>query len=319
MLYDRGAEPLPRICLVVPPAGAVVTMVWGLLILTMAGASQPPASSNESEFSQHLTTVRSQLANPALDLGRREVIAQDMAGTLDRAAQAASDPNVRRKRWDEAIQLLDQFTRENPEAGMARTLRFQASVFRWAQAQTWMRPLAFDPSNAKHRERAIALLDDATQRLKSIAAPGDHTTLGENIRFRRARSWPTAPSLIPRARRAGNSSGPSARSAGTARQGGRPDRLLGTRCAAELLFHGGHLDEARRALDAALQAKPAPPEDQVLSVRVQLLDAAGQFDEALRAVEDSKLDPGGKGLWRVRIRLAQARPRPGRPRTCPDP
>ena len=66
---------------------------------------------SDAELSQHLTVVRTQIANPAIDLVRREGLAQDMAATLDRAAQAAADPEVRRQRWGEAIDLIDDSPR----------------------------------------------------------------------------------------------------------------------------------------------------------------------------------------------------------------
>ena len=172
-------------------------MVWGILVVTMAAAAQQPAPVSEAELSQHLTTVRAQLVNPALDLGRRETLAMDMAATLDRAAQSASDPELRRKRWGEAIDLIDRFTRENPDAGLVRQLRFQAAVFRWAQAQTWVRAVAFEPANPRHRERAIALLDDAIERLRAISTIGDRTTLGENLRFRLAQALADRAELEP--------------------------------------------------------------------------------------------------------------------------
>jgi hypothetical protein len=280
-------------------------MVWGILVVTMAAAAQQPAPMSEDELSQHLTTARAQLANPALDLGRRESLALDMAGTLDRAAQSAADPELRRKRWGEAIELIDQFTRANREAGLERQLRFQAAVFRWAQAQTWARAAAFEPANPRHRERAIALLDDTIERLRSISAIGDRTTLGENLRFRLAQAMADRAELEP--------SG----SEGRRRREGEAMDLLETPATelglagywhllkAELLLRTGNPAEARRELDAALQAKPAPPEDEILAVRIPLLIGEKQFAGAAQAIDAARLEAAVKGLWRVRVRLAQ--------------
>ena len=63
--------------------------------------------------------------------------------------------------------------------------------------------------------------------------------------------------------------------------------------------------EAGQDLDAALQAKPAPPEAEVLAVRVPMRIEQKQFAEAMQAVDASHLDGPVKGLWKVRIRLAE--------------
>ena len=64
-------------------------------------SAQQPAPMSDAELSQHLTTVRAQIANPTLDLGRREELAQDMAaharsggavGGRPRGAPAAAGP-----------------------------------------------------------------------------------------------------------------------------------------------------------------------------------------------------------------------------------
>src|SRR5947207_9848595 len=109
-------------------------VAWGWIVVVPAAAAQEPVS--DAELSRHLTTVRSQVADRALDPNRRGELVLDMAATLDRAAQAARDPESRRRRWTEAIDLLDRFTRQNPDVALVRQLRFQAAVFRWAQAQT---------------------------------------------------------------------------------------------------------------------------------------------------------------------------------------
>jgi hypothetical protein len=280
-------------------------MVWGILVVTMAAAAQQPAPMSDAELSQHLTTVRAQLVNPALDLGRREALAQDMAGTLDRAAQSTVDPEVRRNRWGEAIDLIDQFTRANPEAGLERQLRLQAAVFRWAQARTWIRAAAFEPANTRHPERAIALLEDAIERLRSISAFGDRTTLGENLRFRLAQAMADRAEIEP-----AGSEGRRRRENEAMDLLEKPPTELGLAgfwhlLKAELLLRTGNPAEARRQLDAAIQAKPAPPEDEILAVRIPLLIGEKQFAEALRAIEGSHLEAAVKGLWRVRIDLAQ--------------
>lgn len=280
-------------------------MVWWILVVTMAAAVQQPAPLSDAELSQHLTTVRAQLANPALDLGRRESLAQDMASTLDRAAQSAADAELRRQRWGEAIELLDQFTRANPEAGLERALRLQAAVYRMEQARTWIQASAFEPANPRHRERAAALLDDAIERLRAISVLGDRTTLGENLRFRLAQALANRSELEPE-----GSEGRRRRENEAVDLLEKPPAELGLAgywrlLKADLLLRMGKPAEARRELEAALQTRPAPPEDEVLSVRIPLLIVEKEFAPALQAIEGSRLEAAVKAWWRVRVRLAQ--------------
>lgn len=280
-------------------------MVWSILVVTMAAAAQQPAPVSEAELARHLATVRAQLANPALDLGRRETLAQDMAATLDRAAQSSPDAEARRTRWGEAIDLLDQFTRANPEAGLERALRLQAAVYRMEQARTWIQASAFEPTNPGHRERAMALLDDAIQRLRAISAFGDRTTLGENQRFRLSQALANRAELEPE-----GSDGRRRRENEAMDLLEKPPAELGLTgywhlLKADLLLRMEKPAESRRELDAAVQTKPPPPEDEVLEVRIPLLMGGKQFADAMQTVESSHLEVAAKALWRIRVRLAQ--------------
>ena len=285
-----------------------------LVVAAAAMAQQQPLS--DSELSQHLTVVSTQIADTTIDPVRREELALDMAATLDRAAQSAADPEVRRQRWAQAIDLLDRFGRDNPDLPLARQLRFQAAVFRWAQAQTWRQAAAFQPGDATNRDRAVAMLDDAIGRLRSVSSLGDRTTLGENLRFRLAQALADRADLEP---------------------AGSPERRRGETEAMELLqqpatelglagyWHLLRADLARRTgdpavaakeLDEAAKSKPAPPEPDLFDVRIPLQIGQKQFDEAVRTVDGSHLDAAMKGLWRVRIRLAElAGPPEGADRT----
>ena len=173
----------------------MVAEFWGLLVIVAAAVAQEPL--NEAELSRHLTVVRTQIADVTIDPLRREQLALDMAATLDRAAQSVTDPDVRRRRWALAIELLDRFSKEYPDLPLARQLRFQAAVFRWAQAQTWLHARAggarrFPVSRASHcpgrrRDRALA----------PVSSIGDQTTLGENLRFRLAQALADRAELDP--------------------------------------------------------------------------------------------------------------------------
>ena len=119
-------------------------------------AAQEPMA--DDELARHLTTIRSQIENVTIDLARREELALEMAATLDRAAQSSPDSDVRRRRWSEAIELLDWFLKANPDPPRERQLRFQAAVLRWAQGtklvETGLSWPATIPNRARGRRRA---------------------------------------------------------------------------------------------------------------------------------------------------------------------
>src|SRR5438132_11582162 len=138
---------------------------WVRIALALASTATAQEPATDAELSRHVTTVRTQIADPALDPNRRGELVLELAGTFDRAAQSAPDPEARRRRWAEAIDLLDRFAREHPDLTLVRQLRFQAAVYRWAQAQTWLQLAPFEPRDPAPRERAATLLDDAIERL----------------------------------------------------------------------------------------------------------------------------------------------------------
>jgi tetratricopeptide (TPR) repeat protein len=281
---------------------------WGALIVAAAALAQQPLS--DSELSQHLTVVSSQIADPTIDPVRREELALDMAATLDRAAQSAGDPEVRRQRWAQAIDLLDRFSRENPDLPLTRQLHFQAAVFRWAQAQTWRQAMLFQPDDSKIRERAIALLDDSIVRLRAVSSIGDRTTLGENLRFRLAQALADRADLAP-----ADSSDRRARETEAMELLQKPATELGLAgywhlLRAEIARKTGDPSVAAKELDEAAKSKPAPPEHDLFDVRIPLEIGQKRFAEAVKAVDGSHLDVPLKGLWKVRIDLSELTPMP---------
>ncbi|MGP0067575.1 MAG: tetratricopeptide repeat protein [Isosphaeraceae bacterium] len=279
------------------------TGLWGALVVAAAAMAQQPLS--DSELSQHLTVVSTQIADPTIDPVRREELALDMAATLDRGAQSVADPEVRRRRWAQAIDLLDRFSRDNPDLPLSRQLRFQAAVFRWAQAQTWRQAMLFQPGDSKLSERAIALLDDAITRLRSVSSIGDRTTLGENLRFRLAQALADRADLAPAdspERKAGEAEAMELLK--------KPATELGLAgywhlLRADLARKTGDASTAVKELDEAARSKPAPPEPDLFDVRIPLQIAQKQFAEAMKAVDGSHLDAPMKGLWKVRLDLAE--------------
>src|SRR5262249_43321169 len=146
---------------------------------------------------------------------------------------------------------------------LARQLRFQAAVFRWAQAQTWLQEAPFDPRDPKPREGAATLLDDAIERLRSLRDAGDRTALGENLRFRLAQALADRAELEP-----AGSADRRPREAEALDLLQRPATepgLLGYAhlLKADLLRRVGEPAEAAKELDAAARSQPAPPEREI--------------------------------------------------------
>ena len=162
---------------------AWLALLFLLLVPSLAPARggsiaqfQNPA--DDAELERHLTTVREQIGNSFLELARREELALEMAGTLDRAAQAATEPEKRRHRWAQAVELLDKFLVDALEPPRRREIQFQAGVYRWATAQSWLNAAEVAPADPKPRQEAVAALDDAIERFRSVGGGGDNPALG---------------------------------------------------------------------------------------------------------------------------------------------
>jgi tetratricopeptide (TPR) repeat protein len=281
----------------------VVAGLWSLLVVATAAVAQEPL--NDAELSQHLTVVRTQIADVTIDPVRREQLALDMAATLDRAAYSIANGEVRRQRWAQSIDLLDRFNHEHPNLPQSRQVRFWAAVYRMAQGQSWLDASHFEPRDSRLRDRAVALLDDSIERLRSLSVIGDRTSLGENLRYRLAEALAERAELEP---------------AGSADRRARETEAMGILqqpatevglagywhlLRADLARRMGQPQEAEKELDAAARTKPAPSERALFEVRVPLRLGQKQFAEAIQAVDASHLDPPMKGLWRVRIHLAE--------------
>ena len=166
--------------------------------LSVAGLAFAQVRMDDDELARHLTTIRSQIENVTIGLGRREELALEMSATLDRAGQSSSDASVRRHRWSEAIELLDWFLKENPDPPRERQVRFQAAVLRWAQGRSWIETgLLLGPDDQKPRQEAVAALDNAIERFRSLAGGGNNPALVENLRFRLAEALADRADLEP--------------------------------------------------------------------------------------------------------------------------
>jgi len=276
---------------------------WWLAALALAAAAQELSA--DDELARHLTVVRDQIENLTLDVSRREELTLEMASTLDRAAQSSTNPEARRRRWSQAIELIDWFLNRDPDPPRERQLRFQAGVFRWAQARSWLDAGAVAPGDPNPRQQAVAALDDAIERFHSVAGGGNNPTLAANLRFRLAEALADRADLEP-----AGSAGRRSRESEALDLLDQPAAELGLAgywhlLKADLLRRAGKPADARKELDAAAGSKPPPPAREVVDVRVPLLLDEKKFSEAISSVESSQLEGPVKALWMVRVRLAQ--------------
>jgi hypothetical protein len=171
------------------PASVILRAVApGLLMLGYHGPLLARELSASDELAQLLATLKRKAEDVTLAIGQREAIVQEMASALDRAAQRSSDPDQKQARWSQAIDLLDAFRDQNKGHPRNREFQLQASVFRWAQGQSWGEFSTLNPGDSRSAERANAALDDAITRLRAISQEGIENVLGDNIRFRLAQA-----------------------------------------------------------------------------------------------------------------------------------
>jgi tetratricopeptide (TPR) repeat protein len=267
----------------------------------------------DDELARHLTTIRSQIENVTIDVGRREELALEMAATLDRAGQASSDSNVRRRRWSEAIELLDWFLKANPEPPRERQVRFQAAVLRWAQGRSWTETGLLGPDDQKPRQEAAAALDNAIERFRSVAGGGNNPTLADNLRFRLAEALADRADLEPAGtpgRRSWESEALDLLDQAPAETG-----LAGFwhLLKADLLRRLGKPAEAEKEIATAVKSTPPPPPPQVVEINIPLLIDLRRYGDAVKSLEASRLEKPLVGLWMVRVRLAQLVNQPAGP------
>ncbi len=273
-----------------------------LCLVADLGAQEPPS---DAELIQHLAAVKNQIETAGLNVPRREELALEMAATLDRAAQSSTNPDMRRRRWAQAIELLDWFLKQNPSPPRERQVRLLAGVLRWAQGQSWKETALLAPSDPKVREQSAAAFDDAIERFRSVADGGSVRALAENITFRLAEALADRADL-----EATDSAGRKSREAEALtllEHSPAEPSLVGFwhLLKADLLRRGGKPTEAERDIEAATRSTPPPPPRELVAARVPLLLEQKKLTEALRCIESANLEPPVRGLWMVRLRLAQ--------------
>jgi hypothetical protein len=285
------------------------------LVLLLAMASESPISMGgrpcraDDEMKKHLEDLRRQVEDPRIDLARRERMALEIAAAHDRTGQAAGTAEEQRSRWSEAVHVLDLFNRQNPGHPRAREFDFQAAVYSWARARSWLQQEELDPTDRAAREEATRDLDAVLIRFRAIQdrpAHGDQELLDQNIRFRLAQA------LADRAELDVEGSEPKKRREDEAvklleRPITEPTlRGFALLLRAELLGRLGRFDPALEAIEAAAKVKPPLPPAGLLAARVEVLIGQKRFADAIKAIESSTApEAATRDVLAFRVRLAE--------------
>ncbi|MFO0909440.1 MAG: hypothetical protein U0794_13990 [Isosphaeraceae bacterium] len=273
------------------------------LAVALAGscaADEPPAP-GDAELKAHLQAQQRKIDNPALDVSVRERLVMELAATLDRTAQAAASPEVRRERWTDAIALIDRFNEANPGHAMKSTFEVQAGVYFWARARSWVAPDRVMLADATARSRATDELNASVSRIRPVVSVwrGDHGG-AERCSPRNGRSptsaWSTRSTTRP------------ARSTATRPSGSQHshNRARGSwatpSCSAALLASAGRHEERRRT-SKPLRRPIRPSASDLLDTRVAILRPL----PVRRGARPSTRQASGAGsqLLKVRIGLAE--------------
>jgi hypothetical protein len=285
----------------------ITTAAVLLITLSLALLAHPAGFAQETdELTAHLANVRRQVEDASIPIELRERLAQEMASTLDRAAQSAKTAANRRARWSEAIALLDEF-RANNRNPRSHEFAFQAAVYVWARAQSWSQQWESLPTDTEARTAAIKDLDQSIERFKAIPmnSPEISAILEENLRFRlaqaladRARFDPD-PSQDRQQRETEALEILKSPFTETSLQG-FVAVLRGT-----LLDRLGRIAEARKVLDTIPKTDHPPPAALVLEARTAVLLHQKEFDEALKGIDNAVVDDLLRERLAVRVRLVQ--------------
>lgn len=277
------------------------------LYIVAASLGYPASDAAGDELDAHLKTLQAQVEDPTIAVEVRERVAAEMAATLDRAAQSATDIETRCKRWSQAVALLDEFREKNPRSPETDHLNVQASIYLWAQARTRSDRFAQSFGDTQARDNAIAHLEDAISRLRSVRSrtKDEAAALGENVRYRLAQALTDRADLDPEgsdARKAREDDALKALEPPIKDPSLAGFALL---LRGELLGRAGLFDQGIAAIEQAAKASPAPSATELIQARVAILIRKEQFDEALKVIQKAPVAEGFKGLLTVQTRLAQ--------------
>jgi len=268
----------------------------------LAVIAQAPALDDET--ARYIAETKTRLKDDALDLGLRESMALEAAATLDRGARGEPSLSGKLARWDVAIELLDDFDRDEEGHPRRREFALQSAVYRWAQARAWNDRRAVHPAEVPTTEREAAALDDSIARLRRIVG-GEPGALTDNVRFRLAWSLADRAALDPPG--APMASLRRGEALGLLENAPAEASLVGFHALlkAELLRETGKIDEAAAQVAAAVRAQSPPPEAELLDVLLPILIDRGAFAEARKAIAAMALPGPAKALQLVHLDLGE--------------
>ncbi|MDB5352729.1 MAG: hypothetical protein JWN86_3976 [Planctomycetota bacterium] len=261
----------------------------------------------DGELSGYIAQRRKVMDDPALPIAERETVALEVAATLDRAAWAASAPPARRAAWSEARDVLDGFS--SREKGHPRTslFAFQASVYLWAEGQSWARLAERDPSDLAAHARAASAFEGTVARIRPLvqAMESSDEPLAQNLRFRFARALADLASLDPERPEA-----TAMREEALAVLRARPFNEVSLKghaslLSAELLARSGQFAQAKVALSSADRSNPAPPIRERLAALVPIGIGLKEFAAVENEVDRAPIDAAEKNLLRLRLALGE--------------
>ena len=276
--------------------------------LILAIGSRTPGQADRPDLAE----LRASLRDTSVPVEERARRALEGAIGFDRAAQKSNLPAERRAHWQTAVSLLDEFAAQNPDIDSAPLIRFQAGVYRWAEGRSFAEQFDLSPSDVKARTGAIESFDDATRRLREIKVKPSEAgeAFAQNVRFRLAQAIADRSQLDPdtdEKRTKAEREALGLLDTTLSAPGLRPFASL-LRC--ELCNRLGQFGQAQMEIEQAEKMTPGPPAEALLSAKVTALSGRGQFDEARKAVELSKVSEPLKGLLALRIVLARRREKP---------
>ncbi|WP_435010640.1 hypothetical protein P12x_001919 [Tundrisphaera lichenicola] len=251
--------------------------------------------------------IRATLADQSIPAEERARRALEAATSIDQDAQGSRSDATRRKLWVEARGLLDDFLEENPTVGTASLIRFQASVYRWAEGKSLVDQAELTPADAEIRTQAIQALDDAIERLRVLGGKtGDaNDPLAQNIRFRLAQAIADRASLEPAGNPTRQASEQEAQTLLDPSVTAPGLRSFARLLRADLANRLGHYGQAQMELEEAEKLMPPPPAGELLRIRVAALVGREIFAEARSLVDASDVDPEVKRLLTLRIVLGR--------------
>jgi hypothetical protein len=274
-------------------------LLLSIALQTKVEAALPP------EIQARLEATRRTLADERRPLDQRASLALDEAAALDRESQACRDPGARRRRVALAIVLLDEFNAAHPKHELCTPLALQAAVYVWADGRRDLDAWRLNPSDAAMKAYALARLVHAVDRLDRLEPEmsGADPLVAQNARFRLAQALADLAWLEPpekgrdRLKRAMVALDPTPTEEAVA---GYARLLRG-----EVLGRLGELDKAEEELEAAAAMKsPAPPEA-LTEAKVTVLRERHRYNQAIKVIEESTLDPIARSGLAVSVRLAE--------------